>query len=201
MAMGLSPTSFSNQVRPSPSNRFRRYSRAICLPEAETQNGKERQVEQGSGAGLTRLACWDAQASKASRVKRAAAVGAALVALVAAVATLALAGQGAGSSHVRVELSDRNEFEQSPAFDAAWDLQDIQHHLVRTQRSQTVHNRQFEDHIARLDTDFEDLMKLAKKPGPGGPAGAVGETGPAGPGGETGLQGPQGRAVRASSTP
>jgi len=199
MAMGLSGASFTNQVRPPPFNPFPALFPRCVAPEA-----KRLKVERVGWAsprlGAADRACWGAQASKASRVRRAAAIGAVLVALVA-LATLALAGQGAGSSRVRVELSDRNEFESSPAYDAAWDMQDIQHHLVRTQRKQTVHNRRFEDHIARLDTDFEDLMKLAKKPGPGGPAGEAGETGPAGPAGESGLQGPQGGPVRASPTP
>jgi len=38
-------------------------------------------------------------------------------------------------------------------------LKDIQHHLVRTQRKQTASNNNFVGHIARLDTDIEDLMK------------------------------------------
>ena len=136
-----------------------------------------------------------AQATAAARIRRSIAFGAALIVL-AALAAFAIAGQDASSSRVRIELSDRNEFEQQPAYDADWDLKDIQHHLVRTQRAQTVHNRKYEDDIARLDTDFEDLMKLAKKPGPGGPPGPPGNEGPPGPPGEAGavgLQGPPGK--------
>ena len=43
--------------------------------------------------------------------------------------------------------------------DQDWDLTDIQHHLVRTQRMQTAHNKKFIADIARIDMDIEDLMK------------------------------------------
>lgn len=43
--------------------------------------------------------------------------------------------------------------------DQDWDLKDIQHHLVRTQRMQTAKNNKFVGDIARIDMDIEDLMK------------------------------------------
>ena len=43
--------------------------------------------------------------------------------------------------------------------DQDWDLKDIQHHLVRTQRMQTAKNKKFVADIARIDNDIEDLMK------------------------------------------
>jgi hypothetical protein len=52
--------------------------------------------------------------------------------------------------------------------------------VVRTQRMQTEKNKKFMGDIQRLDNDIDDLMKLAKKPGPQGPAGPKGDNGPPG---------------------
>ena len=139
---------------------------------------RERAAAAGDGEGLT----WSGeQASSASRARRVVLAGGLLLAL-ATVATVAMVGgEAAKTGHVRMELSDRNEFEAQPAWDQDWDLKDIQHHLVRTQRMQTAHNKKFVADIQRLDMDIEDLMKQVKKPGPTGPAGPPGKDGAPGP--------------------
>ena len=107
--------------------------------------------------------------------------GGLLLALATVAAVAMVGGEAAKTGHVRMELSDRNEFEAQPAWDQDWDLKDIQHHLVRTQRMQTAHNKKFVADIQRLDMDIEDLMKQVKKPGPTGPAGPPGKDGAPGP--------------------
>ncbi len=73
------------------------------------------------------------------------------------------------------------------------DLDELRHHFVRTQRMQTSKNKKFNEEITRLDADIEDLMKIAKTPGPAGPQGSPGPTGPQGPQGKDGKDGTQGR--------
>ena len=58
--------------------------------------------------------------------------------------------------------------------DQDWDLKDIQHHLVRTQRMQTSKNKKFISDIARIDNDIEDLMKQVWLSVQNYPIGAVG---------------------------
>jgi hypothetical protein len=55
--------------------------------------------------------------------------------------------QGASST----VLSDQNQFEGSPAFDAKWSQTDVQHHVVSTQRLQTDTNKKITSEIERLD--------------------------------------------------
>lgn len=132
------------------------------------------------------------QASSGSRARRMVLAGALVVGLACVAAVAMIGGEAVKTGRVRMELSDRNEFESSPAWDQDWDLKDIQHHLVRTQRMQTSKNKKFISDIARIDNDIEDLMKQVKKPGPTGPPGAPGKDGPAGPAGEPGSNGPAG---------
>ena len=72
------------------------------------------------------------------------------------------------------------------------DLDELRHHFVRTQRMQTARNMKFNEDISRLDADVDDLMKLAKKPGPSGPQGPQGPQGAPGPAGKDGKDGPAG---------
>jgi hypothetical protein len=71
---------------------------------------------------------WYSQGGTSTRVKvlRRVAAAASLLALVA-LSALAIASDSS-SSRRRDSLSERNEFEQDPAWDAKWDLLDIQHH-------------------------------------------------------------------------
>jgi len=132
------------------------------------------------------------QASGASKTRRAMCAGAVVLALATVAAVAMIGGEAVKTGQVRMELSDRNEFESQPAWDQDWDLKDIQHHLVRTQRMQTAKNNKFVGDIARIDMDIEDLMKQVKKPGPTGPAGAAGKDGAAGPAGDAGANGAPG---------
>lgn len=144
--------------------------------------------ELGLGAGS-----FSTQASSASRARRVVLAGGLLLALATVAAVAMVGGEAAKTGHVRMELSDRNEFEAQPAWDQDWDLKDIQHHLVRTQRMQTAHNKKFVADIQRLDMDIEDLMKQVKKPGPTGPAGPPGKDGAPGPAGDEGAPGAPGK--------
>ena len=72
------------------------------------------------------------------------------------------------------------------------DLDELRHHFVQTQRMQTAENKKFNEDITRLDADVDDLMELAKKPGPAGPPGPPGSVGPEGPPGKDGKDGPKG---------
>ena len=56
------------------------------------------------------------QASSASRARRAVMAGAILLALGAVAAVAMIGGEAVKTGHVRMELSDRNEFESSPAW-------------------------------------------------------------------------------------
>eukprot|EP00960_Hanusia_phi_P067734 766690-Hanusia_phi.AAC.2 len=133
--------------------------------------------------------------SSSSKRRRVLAVTAISLSL-AAIAALALSGSFPSikgrTGRITIELSDRNEFESQSAWDAPWTLKDIQHHLVLTQRQQTTRNKNFVEDIKRLDQDIEDLMRMAKLPGPPGPPGETGPDGPPGPPGKDGPPGPPG---------
>lgn len=58
--------------------------------------------------------------------------------------------------------------------------------------TQTSRNKKFDEEVARLDADVDDLLKMAKKPGPPGPAGPAGPPGPPGPAGKDGSKGDTG---------
>lgn len=59
-------------------------------------------------------------------------------------------------------LAGETVFSRTCDRDQDWDLKDIQHHLVRTQRMQTSKNKKFISDIARIDNDIEDLMKQVR---------------------------------------
>lgn len=140
--------------------------------------------------------------SRALLVRRTAACAACLLA--ACVASVALArGQGDAAA----SLSENNKYEESNSFDAEWNVKDLQHHLVQTQRMMTTDNKEIAKGISKLDRGVEILMHLLKhrpagdagvsgepgEPGPKGAPGAKGENGPDGAPGAPGAAGVAGR--------
>jgi hypothetical protein len=61
-----------------------------------------------------------------------------------------------------------NDFDSEPgSMDAHWDLEELRHRLVQTQRKLTSQDKDYENKVARLDADVDDLMNLFSKRPPG----------------------------------
>ncbi len=54
-----------------------------------------------------------------------------------------------------ISLSDQNQFESQPAWDANWDIDEFRHHFVTTERQQTEVNKKRDDAIEHLDGEVE----------------------------------------------
>ena len=52
-------------------------------------------------------------------------------------------------------LSDQNQFESTPAWDANWEIDEFRHHFVQTERQQTEINKKRDEVIAHLDGEVE----------------------------------------------
>ena len=65
-------------------------------------------------------------------------------------------------------LEEENDYDsESGSMDAHWDLDEMRHRLVATQRKLTAQDRDYQSKIARLDADVDDLMNLFSKRPPG----------------------------------
>ena len=61
-----------------------------------------------------------------------------------------------------------NDFDSEPgSMDAHWDLEELRHRLVQTQRKLTSQDKDYDNKVARLDADVDDLMNLFSKRPPG----------------------------------
>jgi hypothetical protein len=54
-----------------------------------------------------------------------------------------------------ISLSDQNQFESEPAWDANWDIDEFRHHFVTTERQQTDINKKRDQAIEHLDSEVE----------------------------------------------
>eukprot|EP00961_Rhodomonas_salina_P034349 462804-Rhodomonas_salina.2 len=90
-----------------------------------------------------------ASAQQHITLRRRVVCGAAL--LVFAALVVALTSDSAPSS--AIELTDQNQYESEPAFDADWNQQITQQHFVRFQRRQTSINKKRDEEVKRLDAD------------------------------------------------
>lgn len=91
------------------------------------------------------------------------------------------------------KLTDDNQFEDQPVWDANWDIDEFRHHFVTTERKQTEINKQRDAAIAKLDAEVEELLNQLKHR-PAGPKGIPGKQGPVGSAGKDGNKGPTGDA-------
>ena len=73
-------------------------------------------------------------------------------------------------------LPQNNQYEDSQSYHAEWDLKELHHHLVSTQRKMTTSNKEIEDGIKKLDKGVEILMHLMRHR-PKGPPGQPGTSG------------------------
>ncbi len=59
---------------------------------------------------------------------------------------------------------DENDYDSNAgSIDAHWDLEELRHRLVLTQRKLTAQDRDYESKISRLDADVDDLLGLFSK--------------------------------------
>ena len=107
-ALGLSAGSFATQVRADCAGVARKQRAALfALRPRATCAGL-------GGRFLTRAP--GPQASSVSKARRAVLAGGVLLALGAVAAVAMISGEAVKTGHVRMELSDRNEFESQPAW-------------------------------------------------------------------------------------
>ena len=82
-------------------------------------------------------------------------------------AGLALVSLFQGKNSI-LDESEENDFDSEPgSMDAHWDLEELRHRLVQTQRKLTSQDKDYENKVARLDADVDDLMNLFSKRPPG----------------------------------
>jgi hypothetical protein len=69
------------------------------------------------------------------------------------------------SNHHASELADdENDYDgNSGSTDEHWDVEELRHRLVLTQRKLTAQDRDYESKISRLDADVNDLLGLFHK--------------------------------------
>ena len=65
-------------------------------------------------------------------------------------------------------LEEDNDFDsERGSMDAQWNLEELRHRLVATQRKLTTKDKDYQSKIAGLDADVDDLMDLFSKRPPG----------------------------------
>ena len=86
----------------------------------------------------------------------------AITILIAFVATVAEYKDGQDNLELaeRQILSDQNQFESAPAWDANWDIDEFRHHFVQTERQQTEINKKRDQVIAHLDSEVEVNLRF-----------------------------------------
>ncbi len=81
-----------------------------------------------------------------------------LVGITVLIAVVTTGIQSSGSREIEMgmaSLSDQNQFETEPAWDANWDIDEFRHHFVTTERQQTDINKKRDAAIEHLDSEVE----------------------------------------------